>query len=583
VAGTSVVAATALIAVLVASAWPVDRPPGDPAASPSRSAPPFADAPEAVAVGGCPAGDGPPVRRVARAVARIEVPRMTPASRWLTYQPASRTLLMPGAERDVMTSVGLFGGHAGSWAMPTDAAVLAAVGHTPDGPALATIADPSLLALAPLPHDDPSVVPDGDRVDLRGLDLDEIRAADVRGADIALVDAGHRLVRARMGADGLGSACEVRARPGETFRAVATRRGDGHTFVVAAGARGTRLVELGPQGAPLADFVLPRPLGRVAAMTFAPSADPYDEVTTEHLYLLTSARSRPVIRVVALEPMEITVAADVVVRPRLVRAASTTEWDPPSADPTGAAYDAARGMLIVTDSETDELFPNEPTNVWVATTDGALREVLAFPPSVELTDVAIDPSRPRYFIADDSEKVIHVWEPAADEVLGTSDDRTYRIATDAFGSLDPEGLAFGQGSLFVADGAGRRVYRVMPGPNGTFDGVHDRSDDEVDSFDVAGLGLLDPEGIAYDPRHGTLLILDRDDAGPVLEVTTTGRLVRRYDLTGLGLRSPAGLALGPSSDDPERRSLFIVDRGVDNAVDPRELDGQLVELRLPEP
>jgi hypothetical protein len=123
----------------------------------------------------------------------------------------------------------------------------------------------------------------------------------------------------------------------------------------------------------------------------------------------------------------------------------------------------------------------------------------------------------------------------------------------------------------------------MPGPNGTFDGVHDRSDDEVDSFDVAGLGLLDPEGIAYDPRHGTLLILDRDDAGPVLEVTTTGRLVRRYDLTGLGLRSPAGLALGPSSDDPERRSLFIVDRGVDNAVDPRELDGQLVELRLPEP
>jgi hypothetical protein len=581
VAAASVAAAVALLAILIANGVPVSRPPGDLGATSTPYAPPFSDAPEVLTVADCPVGGGTPGQRDVEMVATIGGRQTDVSARWLTYLPSARTLLWSGSQPGVMASVSLFGDDAGSWAMESDATVAAAVVVTPAGTALATIGDPSHVSLVPLPRHDSMSIAEATRVDLRALDLSQVDAIGAGRGEIVMIDGGRRLVRARIGVAGVASACQVRAEADETFRAAAMRSQDGHVFVFVADGEGARIRELDAQGTLVAHYGLPDALRRVQAMAFAPSAHPYDDPATEHLYLLTAARPQPVIQVVALEPSTPVAGPDVPV-PEHVRTTSTAEWVPPSADPTGVAFDAARGAILVTDSEIDELFPAQAMNTWIVSADGAQQQALAFFPSTEPTDISVDHHLQRVFISDDRADVIHVWRPGADGVLGTSDDATYAIATDTFGSRDPEGLAYGQGSLFICDGAGRMIYRVMPGPNGQFDGIHPRSDDEVRAFGVRRLGLLDPEGIAYHADRGTLFVVDRNEAGPVLEITTSGDLVRRYDLTGLGLLSPAGVAVGPSSDDPARTSLFLVDRGVDNARDPNESDGQLVELRLPD-
>jgi DNA-binding beta-propeller fold protein YncE len=200
--------------------------------------------------------------------------------------------------------------------------------------------------------------------------------------------------------------------------------------------------------------------------------------------------------------------------------------------------------------------------------------------SVEPTDVAVDASTGTFFVSDDSRKVIYSIDPAEDGLLGTRDDAITELSTAMFGSFDPEGLAFGQGSLFIADGVASEVYRLTPGANGAFDGVAPRGDDEVFSFDVASAGLSDPEGLVFDPVQATLYVIDRTRRGPVAELTTDGELIRTIDLETLNLIAPAGIAIAPSSEDRRSRSLYLVDRGVDNGRDPNENDGRLFEIRI---
>lgn len=581
VAGATVVVAIALLAVLVSTGSPGDAPRDaiDPSAPGSRE--PFSDPPEPLDVPDCATGNRRPEARSVERVATYRVPRIGASSRWLAYLPSARTLLMPGPAPEIMTSLTLFGDSAGQWPLPPGGAGQATVVEELEAPALGTLnGDPTHITLASLPYTHPGLASTIATIDLRALGLTEVTALDAAAGGIVLVDGGRRLVQARIAADRVTSACEVRAPAEVTFRAVATRVRDAHRFTLVSRDGGARLVETDVDGSEVAEYALPDDLARATAMVFAPSARPAASDAVEHLYLLTNSRGRSVIEVIAVEPEE--TRTDVpVISPEHVRTTSTAAWDPPSADPTGVAHDSARGVLLVTDSEVDERLSREEANVWIVTPAGGMREAIAFSPSIELTDAAVDLDSGRIFLADDGRKLIHVWEPGVDGLLGTPDDRTIRFSTSVFGCEDPEGLAFGQGTLFIADGAGRRVFRLAPGPNGTFEGIHPRSDDEVTSFDVGRLGLDDPEGIEYRPDRGTLLVMDREDAGPVLEVSTAGGLLRRYDLEGIGLRSPSGLAIGPSSDDPERHSLYIVDRGVDNAVHPGELDGQLVEVRWP--
>src|SRR5688572_29367341 len=78
--------------------------------------------------------------------------------------------------------------------------------------------------------------------------------------------------------------------------------------------------------------------------------------------------------------------------------------------------------------------------------------------SNEPTDVTVNPSNGHRFFADDiSDKIFEV-DLGRDGLYGTADDTRTSFSTRAFNSFDPEGLAFGQGSLFVSDGGGAEMY-----------------------------------------------------------------------------------------------------------------------------
>ena len=167
---------------------------------------------------------------------------------------------------------------------------------------------------------------------------------------------------------------------------------------------------------------------------------------------------------------------------------------------------------------------------------------------------------------------------AAISGLGTSDDRvTSLFDTRTFGCDDPEGVAYDpQGDrLFIADGLGSEIWEVRAGPNRRFEGS---GDDVIRHFDATALGLYDPETVEYNPDKGTLYVVDKDAV--CMELSTDGAVLNTLDLSAGHLRSPAGMCYAPSSNNPSRRSLYVVCRGTDNDSDPRENDGTLFEYDL---
>src|SRR5690606_15072814 len=144
------------------------------------------------------------------------------------------------------------------------------------------------------------------------------------------------------------------------------------------------------------------------------------------------------------------------------------------------------------------------------------------------------------FISDDNNKRIFEITPGADGMFGTGDDTVVAaISTSSFNSKDPEGLAFDhiEGAIYVADGLNAEVYKILPGPNGQFDGAPPGGDDIVTSFDTLSLGVDDPEGIEWDPVTGNLYIVGNPDTR-VIEVTTAGALVRTIDISAANADKP---------------------------------------------
>jgi len=272
----------------------------------------------------------------------------------------------------------------------------------------------------------------------------------------------------------------------------------------------------------------------------------------------------------------------------LVTTIETFSWSPPSPDPSGVAWWASKGRLIVVDGEVEETMGGithyAGVNTWEVTTSGGLLHTSTTYPafSSEPTDVAADGST--VFFVDDNADEVFIVDVGGDGELGTADDTRASFDTRAFNSHDPEGLAFGDGSLFVSDGNNNQVYRVDPGSNGLFDGT----DDQVSCFDTSVLGMRDPEGVTMDPVSGELYIISRTDR-EVAIATPSGVLTDLISLAGVlpfttaPPVNPAGVAIAPASNDASRSDLYISDRAVDNNTDPNEVDGKVYEIRLDPP
>ncbi|MCC6166182.1 MAG: tandem-95 repeat protein [Caldilineaceae bacterium] len=408
----------------------------------------------------------------------------------------------------------------------------------------------------------------------------------------------------------------------------------GHLYVAA----GATLYEMTREGAVVAARSLAEfGLGEVVGLDFAPSADLTDEETRRHLYVaarraaegnappvgvetprLANARYLPLLArgegtaakgeaagqmvELALEAVPLRAQA-AAITPYLVQTVDTSQWSPPSPDPSGIAYIPASNTLLAGDGEVEETVTISQSgqltdvtlyagvNMWHITPAGAVVSTwttLSF--SDEPVGLALNSANGHLFVSDDTgSRIVYEVDPGADGIYGNGNDVITSFVTgtfggsQGFGSLDPEGLDYAAdlGVLFIVDGTNNQVYRVSPGINAVFDGVPPAGDDQVTDFDIAILGVTEPEGIAYNPDTGNLFIVGSND-DLLFEVTTAGVLVQTYDLSALQATSLAGLTLAPGSQNPSTMSIYIVDRGVDNNFPPDRLpnDGRLYEISL---
>jgi hypothetical protein len=326
-------------------------------------------------------------------------------------------------------------------------------------------------------------------------------------------------------------------------------------------------------------------------MVFAPSGDPTDDPSQMNLYILDRGEVDPLsqsyphsqIMEVSLIPRLAPQAGDV--SPAyLVRIIFTNLWTPPSTDPAGITYLPGTNQLLVSDSEVDRVpayFTGK--NIFISTLSGALQatcSTMAF--SDEPTGATLNQSNGHIFFSDDNAR--RVWEvnPGPDLQYCTADDAVTSFSTSAFNSYDAEGIAYGQGNLYIADGVGAEVYIVSPGSNGLFDGIPPTGDDLVTSFDTSSLGVYDPEGIEYNPDQASLFIVSTGGKY-IVETTLTGGLLNSYNIPFLGSNPKSGLAYAPGSFEPGAKHIYLASRGVDNSQDPLENDGKIFEIALGSP
>ena len=267
----------------------------------------------------------------------------------------------------------------------------------------------------------------------------------------------------------------------------------------------------------------------------------------------------------------------------LLETIETSLFDPPSPDPAGITYIPISNSLLVVDSEANEWDSYTGENLYPLDLLGQqLGTISEFPFTNEPTGLEYNPINNHLFVSDDVAKQIFEVDPGVDGLYRTTDDIVTSFDTEIFDSGDPEGIAFdsSNGVLFLADGISSRIFRISSGPNGVFDGVAPDGDDEVTRFDTGSFGLRDPEGIVYASDTGNLLVV----GGPgeiMIEMTTTGQIVRIIDISEADPASPGGVTVAPASSNPAMMSVFITDAGLDLPNAPDANDGRVYELSLP--
>jgi hypothetical protein len=410
---------------------------------------------------------------------------------------------------------------------------------------------------------------------------------DPATGEIFILDAaGQKIVRVVDGAGPGAQISEIDLPRGMSgLRGIAVNPADGHLHLLSPSAQ--QLYELDAAGRFLAlrELSAPGPLD-LQVMTFAPSSDRTDDPSQANLFLVTGDGSSGDSSVTewslaaAAQPVSASASAPIVAS--LLQEIDASAFDPPSPDSAGIAYKQPTDSLLMADSEVNEMSLFEGFNVFELTRSGSLFDRFDTTDfSDEPTGVAINPANGHCFFSDDTgNKSVYEVDPGSDGLCLTGNDDVTSFSTEDFGSGDPEGVAFGQGMLFVVDGVNREIYKIAPGTNGVFDGVPPSGDDQVSSCDTASLGVDDPEGIGFDSASGDLYVVGKP-ATQVAQISTACELVDVIDISAANATKPAGLTLAPSSVNPAVMSIWITDRGVDNNSQPNENDGRIYELSLP--
>src|SRR2546423_197356 len=170
--------------------------------------------------------------------------------------------------------------------------------------------------------------------------------------------------------------------------------------------------------------------------------------------------------------------------------------------------------------------------------------------------------------------------PGRDGAHGTADEQVSRFSTAAFGSHDPEGIAYdpGSGRVAICDGAGREMF-IVDAVNRRFGDGNDR----VTHFDLARHGLRDCEGLGINRRGRNKLLAVDWTTHAIYKFSMRGRFLRRLSLAAIPTthQVEADVTMAPTSsrrDKPSHMDYWIVDRHIDNRRHPNENDGLLYEM-----
>lgn len=325
------------------------------------------------------------------------------------------------------------------------------------------------------------------------------------------------------------------------------------------------------------------------AMVFAPSGDLTDDPAIMSLYIVDNRPNNAgygggqIVELSFTEPPPPDYSAVTTLSAGLVKMTLTSKWSPPSPDPMGAAYIPSSNRLMISDSEVDEMAMFKRVNVYETTLSGSVTSTfLTTSFSREPAGIAYNPSNRHLFISDDDLAKVFELDPGADGKYFTKDDKRTSFNTKASRSIDAEGITFGNGYLYIADGLSSEIYEFRPGANGRFDGERPAGDDQVSHFDTKALGILDPETVEFNSTSGTLYITGHG-ANKVIETTTSGELLEVIDISFLHATNPSGMAYAPSSLNPGVMNLYIVARGVDNNSNGKENDGKMYEISIQYP
>ena len=272
----------------------------------------------------------------------------------------------------------------------------------------------------------------------------------------------------------------------------------------------------------------------------------------------------------------------------------TSLWTPTSPDPSGITYDSDADRIIVSDAEVDEIPAPQPgayqgKNIYTMTRSGTLTGTGTTQEPLGSTAWSVEPTGLAYnagtlYVSDDDKKsVFTITGKGGDGVFGTGDDTPAiptGFKTSTFGNTDPEGVAYDskRNELLLINGqTGARFYRLTKGANLKFDGVAPGGDDIVTEIDLTRYNVIDPEGIAYDAVRDTILV-SSDGSQKIFELDINGALLNTINIAGMNAQNAADLVIAPSSSG-SGRSYYLVDRGLDNNSHPGENDGKVFEVK----
>jgi hypothetical protein len=524
--------------------------------------------------------------------------------RGVAYVPADGTLLVSEARDGAASVLRLTPDEdpVGTFELP--AFTQATLSFDPVGNRLAALTDSELLTVPVDALGSPR--PEAQRTALANLGLKQPRGTtfdpttgtlivlDRRAREVVAVDGGTLRSPKRISLAGLDTS---------SLQGAAFNPGDGLLYVLSPAE--SLLYGLDATGQVRATIdVESLALKDPRAILFAPSADPTDDPAALHLFVTDAGDASTFGRVVEAtlgsdalgaqfrqltDPTPVglggdavgfasaTAAAAPVVSGTLVKTIQTSQFNPPSPDPAGITYLPSRDRLEISDSEVEEMPIFQGKNLFEITRAGGLTGTgVTTAYTKEPTGLGFKPSDGTLFISDDNPDKVFLVRPGGDGRYGTSDDLRSNISTSAFGSTDPEDVAYdtNQGHLFVSDGLGREVYDVNP-----VNGIFGDGNDVVTHFDVAQYGVLDNEGIDLDAPRDAIVLADR--AGKrVYELTRSGALTRTITLAAASPKNIADVVVAKSSSGTTR-NYWIVDRMVDNNTDPNENDGRLYEISAP--